>query len=163
MRKIAVTGHRPNKLYGYNLKNEKWISLGFQMRNFLKDRLNMYNEIECITGMALGVDQLFGLVALKLKKENYNVKICSAIPCRGQELKWPNKDYWQRIYDNADEIIYVHDGPYTNTCMQERNIFMVDRADEILAVWNGTSGGTKNCIDYAKKQNKIITNIYNKV
>ena len=47
--------------------------------------------------------------------------------------------------------------------MQERNIFMVDRADEILAVWNGTSGGTKNCIDYAKKQNKIITNIYNKV
>ena len=38
MRKIAVTGHRPNKLYGYNLKNEKWISLGFQMRNFLKDR-----------------------------------------------------------------------------------------------------------------------------
>ena len=160
MRKIAVTGHRPNKLYGYNLKNEKWISLGFQMRNFLKDRLNMYNEIECITGMALGVDQLFGLVALKLKKENYNVKICSAIPCHGQELKWPNKDYWQRIYDNADEIIYVHDGPYTNTCMQERNIFMVDRADEILAVWNGTSGGTKNCIDYAKKQNKIITNIY---
>ena len=26
---------------------------------------------------------------------------------------------------------------------------MVDRADHLLACWNGASGGTRNCIQYA--------------
>jgi nucleoside 2-deoxyribosyltransferase len=37
---------------------------------------------------------------------------------------------------------------------------MVDNCDTVVAVWNGTSGGTKNCIDYAKKQNKPVANLY---
>lgn len=41
--------------------------------------------------------------------------------------------------------------------MQKRNEWMVDRIDELLAIYNGTPGGTKNCIDYAKKLGKPIT------
>ena len=29
---------------------------------------------------------------------------------------------------------------------------MVDHSDRVLAVWDGSSGGTKNCIDYAKEK-----------
>ena len=37
---------------------------------------------------------------------------------------------------------------------------MVDRSDSIVALWNGTSGGTKNCIDYAEKKGKPIINLW---
>ena len=160
MWKIAATGHRPNKLYGYNLYDIQWIRLAQKMKNFLLDRLQTYSELECITGMALGVDQLFGLVALKLRNEGKKIKIFAALPCRGQEKMWKSKEHWEKLMENVDEIYYVHDGEYTNRCMQERNIFMVNRADEILAVWDGTPGGTANCIKYAELKKKPIINIF---
>ena len=33
---------------------------------------------------------------------------------------------------------------------------MVDRSDFVLAFWNGTKGGTGNCVEYAKKQGKPV-------
>jgi uncharacterized phage-like protein YoqJ len=40
--------------------------------------------------------------------------------------------------------------------MQKRNEYMVDKCDKLLAVWNGTTGGTHNCIKYAKSKGKEI-------
>ena len=33
---------------------------------------------------------------------------------------------------------------------------MVDNADKVIAVWDGSKGGTYNCVKYAEKQNKEI-------
>lgn len=158
MYKIAITGHRPNKLFGYNLYNPQWINLGKKIRNKLLEYLNQYSSIECITGMALGVDQLFGLVALKLKEQKYNIEIFCAIPCLNHCAKWKDNRYWLKIFNNADKINYITNSEYTPWCMQKRNEFMVDRADELWAVWDGTSGGTYNCIKYAQTKNKKIFN-----
>ena len=45
--------------------------------------------------------------------------------------------------------------------MQKRNEFMVDNSDLVVAVWNGTSGGTANCLAYMilKDNNRISLNI----
>ena len=47
----------------------------------------------------------------------------------------------------------VSEEPYTNDCMQNRNIWMIDQLtskdDLLITVWDGTSGGTCNCIKYA--------------
>ena len=34
--------------------------------------------------------------------------------------------------------------------MQERNEWMVNNCDVLIAVWDGTSGGTANCVKYAE-------------
>lgn len=34
---------------------------------------------------------------------------------------------------------------------------MVDMSNELIAIWNGTSGGTANCIKYAKETHSIIS------
>jgi len=34
---------------------------------------------------------------------------------------------------------------------------MVDECDEVIAIWNGKSRGTKYTIDYAKQRNKPVT------
>ena len=69
--KIAVTGHRPNKLYGYNLNNKKNIELKEKFKKILIEN----NCTEAITGMALGVDTIFALAVLELKSEGYNIKL----------------------------------------------------------------------------------------
>ena len=164
MYKIAITGHRPKKLgWSYDYYDPRWISLAWKMRKILLDRIEKHKEIECITGMAVGVDQVFGLVALKLKRQKYPVRLFCALPCKGQEQCWADASTWTRIKDNADEVYLVYDGEYNYKCMQERNIFMVDRCDELVAVFDGKpKGGTYNCIAYAIKKGKPIINIFQK-
>lgn len=48
--KICVTGHRPNKMYGYDIYNNHWIELKNRFKELLKE--NICDE--AITGMALG-------------------------------------------------------------------------------------------------------------
>ena len=50
--KICVTGHRPNKLYGYNLSDIRWQKLKEQFKTILVEN----DCTEAITGMALEVD-----------------------------------------------------------------------------------------------------------
>ena len=45
---------------------------------------------------------------------------------------------------------------YTNGCLQKRNRYLVDNADIVLAVWNGTPGGTEYTVSYAKKKEKTL-------
>ena len=45
---------------------------------------------------------------------------------------------------------------YTPDCMDKRNRYMVDHADDILAVWNGCPSGTGNTVRYAHKKGKSI-------
>jgi uncharacterized phage-like protein YoqJ len=40
--------------------------------------------------------------------------------------------------------------------MQLRNEFMVNNSDIVIAVWDGTNGGTANCVKYAQVENKEI-------
>jgi len=46
--------------------------------------------------------------------------------------------------------------------MQTRNIWMVDNCDLVLALWDGSDGGTGNCIKYANKIGKPIVNLWDK-
>jgi uncharacterized phage-like protein YoqJ len=40
--------------------------------------------------------------------------------------------------------------------MQKRNEWMVDHADAVIAVWDGSPSGTANCIGYARKKRRPI-------
>lgn len=108
--------------------------------------------------MALGVDTVFALAVLELKLEGYPIQLHCAIPCQNQDKFWkqPDKERYHMILEKADIVTMVTNAPYTPFCMQQRNEYMVNHSDKVIAVWNGSSGGTKNCIDYAKKQKKEI-------
>ena len=47
-------------------------------------------------------------------------------------------------------------GKYGKAAPLKRNELMVDIADSVLILWDGTSSGTKHTIDYARKRNKPI-------
>ena len=81
--KICVTGHRPNKLYGYNLSDPHWQRLKEQFKSILKEN----NCEETITEMALRVDMVFSLAVLELKNEGYDIKLHRALPCKNHSCK----------------------------------------------------------------------------
>ncbi len=155
--KISVTGHRPNKLYGYNLKDLRWIKLKNEFKQLLKE-----NECEvAISGMALGVDTVFALAVLELKDEDYPIKLHCAIPCKNHSCKWikESRDLYDDILSKADIVKLVSEEEYRPWLMQKRNEYMVDLADKVIAVWDGSKGGTGNCVKYADKVGKEIIRI----
>lgn len=153
---IAFTGHRPHKLGGYDPTNPKRVAVRAAIHDALQRAINKYgetHEIVAITGGALGVDQDAASIAHKL-----GLPFIVAVPCQGQDSKWPaeSKVRYAKMLSLASEVVMVHDGPYNNTCMDKRNEWMVDHCDALVAVWDGTSGGTANCVKYAKKMKKPI-------
>ena len=150
---VGFTGHRPQKL------NYEW-DLDGPMSNWIKSELvlilSAFKPSEGIVGMALGFDMLAAIVCLK-----EGIPLTCALPCRNQHLRWPQKSQllYLQILSKATRIVYVHDGLYTNTCMQERNVWMADHSSRMVSCHNGSPGGTNNCIQYANSIGVPITNI----
>lgn len=156
--KVAITGHRPNKLGNdYDLTSP----LLQRIRSEIINIINNYPEPRdiiitnptFISGMALGIDTLFAEIALVLK-----YPLICAIPCLGQPSMWPpkSKQRYLNILNSANEIHYITQEPYTHSCMQLRNEWMVDICDVLIAVWDKSSGGTANCVRYAMSIDKLI-------
>jgi uncharacterized phage-like protein YoqJ len=177
--KIAFTGHRPDKLGGYGTDKNTAV------QSILYDRLydvcsyliTNNGATDFMEGMAQGIDQLAGRVIMGIISEQAFedefkriTRLHAAIPYPGQESIWPKKaretyqDELDRIEDYKDygsSIHYVHDKkPSTKyeavKWLDERNHYMVDWCDLLIAVWNGSKGGTGNCIQTAKAANKPI-------
>lgn len=152
--KIAITGHRPNKLWNdYDL-----ISPGMnKIKDELQHIINVCKPDALISGMALGIDTLWA----KLAVEN-NIILHAYIPFKGQESVWTNKskDLYYSLLEYAKIKIYCSDPGFAAYKMQIRNEQMVNDCDLLIAVWDGTSGGTANCVKYAEfvKNERIIIN-----
>lgn len=147
---VAFSGHRPNKLGGYKLPNPTY-NLVCQK---IEKELIQLAPAQVISGMALGVDQWAANIALKLK-----IPFIAAVPFIGQEKAWPKESQliYQKLLKYAAETIIVSPGNYDKYKMQIRNEWMVNKCDVLIAVYNGDkSGGTANCVNYAKSLNKNI-------
>lgn len=155
--KICVTGHRPNKMYGYDLSDNRWLGLKEKFKELLTD--NKCDE--AITGMALGVDTVFALAILELKNEGCDIKLHCAIPCKNYSGRWIKKsvDLYNDILSKADIVRVVSDEEYKPWLMQKRNEYMVNLANKVIAVWDGSKSGTENCVKYARKHGKEIIRI----
>lgn len=96
--------------------------------------------------MALGVDQDFAWLCTEL-----SIPFTAALPFVGQEDNWPkhSQEWYEWLLIRADDVVVVSPGGYSAAKMQVRNEWMVDHCEKLLAVWDGTGGGTGNCVNYA--------------
>jgi len=151
---LSGTGHRPEKL-------GREYSLSGPYSQYLKSQILQAFQVltpkRVISGMALGFDQLLALTALEEK-----IKVTAAIPCDGQESRWPQESqdrYWSILDHPLVTVQNLSPGPYYPSKMQKRNCWMVDNSDLVLAAWDGSPGGTANCLQYAESREKIIWRI----
>jgi uncharacterized phage-like protein YoqJ len=100
-----------------------------------------------ISGFASGADLLFAEI-IAAKKKEFSVKLIAAIPYRGR-LKSSDPEF-QALLGQCDEVVVVCE-EYSRTCYHERNRWMVDHAQAMIAVFDGRqTGGTFYTIQYAK-------------
>ena len=172
MLRISFTGHRGNKLGGYQGGNKIQKEVSKEIEKNLLDIIEKTKEKEIVfySGGAIGVDQIaFEIVDGLFLDENITIKNNIAIPFKDQDRLWRinDKERYKSQKERADNVIYVdtekgyevsgtEEGKYDVRKMQKRNEYMVDNSDILIAVFDGSKSGTKNCIDYAKKHNKEI-------
>ena len=148
---VAGTGHRPDKLGGYS--DDAFNKLERIAYNWL--HTNRPERV--ISGGALGWDQALAQAAL------YDgIPLTLALPFPKFWIKWPKKsqDYLELLVSQADKVVYVCEEGYAAWKMQARNKWMVDNCQSVLALWNGTDGGTANCVRYAEQTGRPIINLW---
>jgi uncharacterized phage-like protein YoqJ len=148
---VAFTGHRPPKLGGYGEQTDAQLIA-------LADMILRETQPSCvIQGMALGWDQAVAYAAIRR-----HMRVIAALPFAGQAVMWPEaaKARYERILERCSEVIIVSPGVYSAAKMQIRNQWMVDRGDYLIALHDGSSGGTGNCVEYAHKVHLPVLNVW---
>ena len=150
----CFTGHRLHKV--------PWLSnpahpISLALHDIVRKRILQKIDLGFdyfISGMALGSDMLCAQIVLELRQSYPEIKLECALPCEEQTKFWSDtqrKDY-QEILAKCD-YISIMSKRYSPACLHIRNKYMVKKSDCLIAIWNGTSGGTQNTILLAGRHN----------
>ena len=153
LHRCCFSGHRPEKLDESEENVKKWLSEQI-------DSAIAAGYTTFISGCAMGVDIWAGQLVLQKKAKNPALRLIAATPWPGFSNRW-NID-WQVQYSdllkNADLMVPVCNH-YHKGVFQQRNEWMVDHSNRVIAFYNGAPGGTRNTIEYAEKKGvEVITN-----
>jgi uncharacterized phage-like protein YoqJ len=114
-----------------------------------------------ISGGSRGVDLWAAEIVIAKKKINPNIKLIMALPHPDFEKRWGIDD--RLLYDyalkNADFVKTVSNHYYKGCC-QVRNQYMVNHSGLVIAVYNGTAGGTRNTIGYVNSAGIEVRILY---
>ena len=149
----CFTGHRPEKLpWGIQEDDPRCIALKKKLSDSLQAA---YDEgiRHFICGMARGCDFYFAEAVISLREKHADVTLEAAVPCPTQSSSWPAADRarWRALLDQCDYETLVQN-QYTAGCMLRRNRYMVDHSSLVIAIYDGTSGGTRHTLEYALRQ-----------
>lgn len=157
----AFTGHRPQKLpFGFNETDKRCKKLKSMLRYGIEKLITEYGVTSFVSGMAIGTDTYAAEIVLEMKKKYPDIKLEAAIPCESQAVKWREKDRdrYFSIIEQCDKETLLQT-KYTSDCMQKRNEYMVNKADYIIAVWDGKPSGTGKTVKYAESIGKTVIRI----
>lgn len=154
---VAASGHRPDKLGGYDQRTFNALA------DFALKWIDLQKPSGMIIGMALGWDTACAVACTRLC-----LPWVAAVPFEGQDSQWGDRarnDYEKlllcasTVHVVCERDVFEEVGPAW--CMQKRNEWMVDNSGGVLALWNGDrSGGTFNCLEYAKLGRRQIKNLW---
>lgn len=157
LHRCCFSGHRPEKLYEDPETVKAWLSK--QIDEAISSGYTTF-----ISGCAMGVDIWSGQIILQKKAKNPQLHLIAATPWPRFAARW--NEEWQNQYNellkSADLVVNVCDH-YHNGVFQQRNVWMVDHSNRLIAYYNGSPGGTRNTIEYAEKKHiEIYTNTIRK-
>jgi len=138
--KIAFTGHR-------HLSSA-------QVESHLNKLHQDYPDAIWITGGAVGLDSIAASFAMA-----HGIRLWLILPFPIKVIsKFWTPDHKRCIQDCWDyaEKTSVLAPAYDVSVYQRRNERMVDLSDKVAAFWDGSNGGTGNCVRYAQKVGKKI-------
>lgn len=156
----CFTGHRPDKLPSPISEGTRYAALLERIDRALLRKI----QAGCQTfycGMARGSDLLLAERLLSLKARAYPHLVLAAVPPYvGHAQRWNSAE--QARHDavmRAAQLIFHPSYQYSRFCFHVRNRFMVNRSRHMIAIYDGTPGGTRYTFEYAAKQKLCIERI----
>ena len=137
----VFTGHRD---LGEDFSKK---TLKKQIESLIKEGVNTF-----LNGMAIGFDLIAAECVLGFVKKYPQVKLIACVPCYGQEKYFSETDKkrYVNILKKAHNKVVLSDH-YFNGCMQQRDKYMVERADVMIAYCKKTTGGAAYTVKLFQK------------
>ena len=144
LRACAFTGHRD--LQDETLQDSLYIAL----QSLINQGVRVFYN-----GGAKGFDLLAAELVLRLKQEYATtpIRLILCVPCPKQDSAYSpaDKARYARVLREADEVISLAER-YFRGCMQNRDRYMADRADVLVAYLRKDTGGTAYTVRYFTKK-----------
>lgn len=161
---VAFTGHRPKKLGGYGQGESSVVARNVRaVLGLLVHRIAEAHPggVTFLSGMAQGVDTWAAEAVLEWRDVGrIPVRLVAVVPFEGQERIWPPpaQEGYRAILARADEVITL-ERPERRPSRDEvrgwlyaRNHWIADRAELLVAVFDGSPGGTAETVRYAEQR-----------
>jgi uncharacterized phage-like protein YoqJ len=151
----CIFGHRPKKL---PLMYDEQSPDCRRLKMLLYSEVDKMREIGVTTfliGMAPGVDIFAAKIVLDIRRDypDDNIRLVAVLPFEGQADRWAEiyRARYFRILAKADEVVTLQTR-YTDDCLLEHNRYMLNSSSHLIAVYNGSEGGTKYTVDRAVEE-----------
>ena len=141
---VTVTGHRDTDLK--------------RTYDRYSNRFKKEEPSLVIQGMAAGTDLVAAVAAIDL-----HIPVLSVKPWTTHKPRIADRKTYAWVIANSwDVYVTTESETYPGAwCYDVRNRWMIDEGDEVWAWWTGIeNGGTWNAIEYARKTDKKIVNLY---
>lgn len=158
----CFTGHRPSKFpFGYDESSVGCLAIKRCLAEAVETLFASRGVNSFISGMALGVDTWAAEAVVAARQEHPGIRLLAAVPCQGQDSRWPEhaRRRYQNLLDLSDRVEVLSEDPYAPWQMMARDRWMVDRSGFLVAVFDGSPGGTAHTHAYAKKQGLPILRV----
>lgn len=151
----AFSGYRPSKLPFSSESDPACVLLKQRLTDEIYASVQQgYTDFVC--GMALGTDTWAAEAVLEIQQtltEIKPIRLHAYLPCPEQDQRWNarSRRRYRAILNRCDSITVVS-AKYLPDCMERRNRAMIHRAEKLIAVFDGKSGGTKKTVQMAHEK-----------
>jgi uncharacterized phage-like protein YoqJ len=143
--KVMVTGHRPQ-----GMTNEQAEFAKRALKSIGRQLKQDFGTVEAISGMALGVDIWWAMIALKL-----DLELAAYIPFPQQPDPWwaADKERWTELRKAANREVLCAD-EFSIRALHIRNDAMIKDSDLAIAVWSPSNlrGGTASAVQKIRRR-----------
>ena len=112
-----------------------------------------FRKMKVITGMSMGLDIWAGEIVVNLRETDPRLHLIAAVPWPGFSARWNAewKTRYEKLIKRADLVKHISQ-TYDPSVFTKRNFWMVEHCTRVIAFYNGSDGGTKEMIEYAKER-----------
>lgn len=157
---LAFTGHRPQRMGGFNPDNPTALWVRAQLAAAI-GRAIRAGFSTFIAGGALGFDYWAACAVLDQQQQ-----LILALPFAGHDQRWNDHSRTElaalirRTHAAGGEVRYISAPGYNPQKLTIRDHWMIDHGHAVIAGWDGgQQGGTWNAITYARNMQRPIFGI----